>query len=137
MAIHLNLKKELLSNETESVLHLMPCDIHGDEAAHVSSYFTPYIRKLDDEHLTTSFRGYPLQGKTIILPKGYMGFILHESKILESEVRERNLFATGKFSQFTYWNYDKLPSKNDAVITALEWIDIAEALHSNEDIKTD
>ncbi|XP_046752014.1 ribonuclease H2 subunit C [Diprion similis] len=133
MAIHLNLKKEILTSEKESVLHLMPCDIHGDEPALVSSYFTPYIRRKDDEHLTTSFRGYPLQGKTITLPKGYTGLVLHENKNAESESLDRNLFATGKFTQFTYWNYDKLPSKNDAVVAALEWIDIAEALHSNED----
>ncbi|XP_015510435.1 ribonuclease H2 subunit C [Neodiprion pinetum] len=133
MAIHLNLKKEILTSEKESVLHLMPCDIHGDEPALVSSYFTPYIRRKDDEHLTTSFRGYPLQGKTITLPKGYTGLVLHESKNAESESLDRNLFATGKFTQFTYWNYDKLPSKNDAVVAALEWIDIAEALHSNDD----
>lgn len=57
-----------------------------------------------------------------------MGFVLHESKNLETESLERNLFATGKFTQFTYWNYDKVPSKNDAVVAALEWIDIAEAV---------
>lgn len=133
MAIHLNLKKEILTSEKEAVLHLIPCEIHGDEPALVSSYFTPYIRKKDDEHLTTSFRGYPLEGRTVSLPQGYVGFVLHETKNLESESSERNLFATGKFSKFTYWNYDKLPSKNDALVAALEWIDIAEALHSNEE----
>lgn len=59
MAIRLNLKKDMLANEKESVLHLMPCDIHGDEPALVSSYFTPYIRKKDDERECPDGRRHP------------------------------------------------------------------------------
>ncbi|XP_076176414.1 ribonuclease H2 subunit C isoform X2 [Ptiloglossa arizonensis] len=109
MAIRLHMKHDL-SEAKENILHLMPCKIHGDESANVSSYFTPYIRKIDDEHYNSSFRGYPLQGKKITIPSGYKG----------------------TFSYFTYWNYDKLPSKNDALVAAIDWIDIAEALHSTE-----
>lgn len=48
MAIHMHFNKEEIP-EKESVLHLMPCKIHGDESAKVSSYFEPYIRKENDE----------------------------------------------------------------------------------------
>lgn len=51
-----------------------------------------------------------------------------EYKKPETEDAERNIYATGTFKDFTYWNYDKIPSKTDAFISALDWIDIAEAV---------
>jgi len=42
--------------------------------------------------------------------------------------KERNLYCTGIFSQFTYWNYDRIPSKNDTFMAALDWIDIAKVV---------
>ncbi|CAK9826130.1 Ribonuclease H2 subunit C [Anthophora retusa] len=131
MAIRLHMKQNL-SKEKESVLHLMPCKICGDESANVSSYFTPYIRQVDDEHFKSSFRGRPLQGKRVTIPSKYKGITFVERKKPEVENIERNLYSTGTFSHFTYWNYDKLPSKNDAVAATMDWIDIAEALHSTE-----
>ncbi|XP_076677109.1 ribonuclease H2 subunit C [Andrena cerasifolii] len=131
MAIRLHMKHDL-SEEKENVMHLMPCKIHGNESANVSSYFTPYVQKIDDENYNSSFRGYPLQGKKITIPSGYKGITFLERKKPEVENVERNLYSTGTFSSFTYWNYDKLPSKNDALAAALDWIDIAEALHSTE-----
>ncbi|XP_012272325.1 ribonuclease H2 subunit C isoform X2 [Orussus abietinus] len=133
MAVHLHIKSEFIEGEKESVLHLMPCKINGDEAAKVSSYFTPYIRNDGDDYFSASFRGYPLQGKKVVVPEGYKGITFYERKKPECEGKERHLYCTGSFSQFTYWNYDKIPSKNDALAGALDWIDIAEALHSTID----
>lgn len=130
MAIRLHMNKEDLAKQEESELHLVPCKIHGDETANVSSYFKPYIRRVDEEYYDCSFRGYPLQGKKVIVPAGYKGMIFMENKKAENE--SRNLYCTGTFSRFTYWNYDRIPSKNDALAAALDWIDIAEALHSSE-----
>lgn len=48
MAIRLHMNHDL-SQEKQSVLHLMPCKIYGDESANVSTYFTPYIREVDDK----------------------------------------------------------------------------------------
>ncbi|XP_034171008.1 ribonuclease H2 subunit C isoform X1 [Osmia lignaria lignaria] len=131
MAIRLHINHDL-SEVKENVLHLMPCKIYGDESANVSSYFTPYIRNIDGEHYNASFRGHPLQGKKIVIPSGYKGLTFLEQKKSERENVERNLYSTGTFSCFTYWNYDKLPSKNDALAAAMDWIDIAEALHSTK-----
>lgn len=83
----------------------------------------------------SSFRGYPLQGKKITIPSGYKGITFLERKKPEVENVERNLYSTGTFSSFTYWNYDKLPSKNDALAAALDWIDIAEAVSQQMLIK--
>lgn len=51
-----------------------------------------------------------------------------ENKKADAENKSRNLYCTGTFSRFTYWNYDRIPSKNDALAAALDWIDIAEAV---------
>lgn len=51
-----------------------------------------------------------------------------ENKKTDAENKTRNLYCTGTFSQFTYWNYDRIPSKNDPLAAALDWIDIAEAV---------
>ncbi|XP_020290648.1 ribonuclease H2 subunit C [Pseudomyrmex gracilis] len=131
MRLRLHVNKNL-NNQEESELHLMPCKIHGDEPVKVSSFFKPYIHKVDEEHSDCSFRGYPLQGKKIKVPAGYKGVMFIENKKADTENNNRNLYSTGTFSQFTYWNYDRIPSKNDAVAAALDWIDIAEALHSSE-----
>jgi len=36
--------------------------------------------------------------------------------------------ATHKFSQFTYWNLETPPSNNDAIVKAIQWINIASAV---------
>uniref|UniRef100_A0A1B6CQE6 Uncharacterized protein n=1 Tax=Clastoptera arizonana TaxID=38151 RepID=A0A1B6CQE6_9HEMI len=111
-------------------IHYMPCKIHSDGEAKVSQYFSPNITK-DDKNglLKASFRGYPLIGKAITLPKGYKGLVLQENN--QSNIdKERKLFTKHVFKELVYWNWDKTPSKNDAFISALDWIDIAEAIHA-------
>lgn len=51
-----------------------------------------------------------------------------ENKKADAENKERNLYCTGTFSKFTYWNYDRIPSKNDALAAALDWVDVAKAV---------
>lgn len=48
MAVRLHINQKDLAKQ-ESELHLMPCKIHGDQAANVSSYFKSFIRKIDEE----------------------------------------------------------------------------------------
>ena len=62
------------------------------------------------------------------VPEGYKGITVSEHKKPDTETEKRNLYVTGKFSTFTYWNYDKVPSDSDAITKALEWIDIAKAV---------
>ena len=42
--------------------------------------------------------------------------------------QDRVMKATHKFSQFTYWNLETPPSNNDAIIKAMQWINIAAAV---------
>lgn len=75
-----------------------------------------------------ALRGFPLKGAEIKLPQTIQGVILREEEKLQIDGAERDLKFGGKFSEFTYWNYDKNPSENDAYRKALHWIKISEAV---------
>ena len=81
--------------------------------------------------MSASFRGYPLKGQVLSLPEGYRGIVLQETIKPLSETAERNLHVTHSFKSFTYWNWDKTPSKNDLLLSALDWIEVSEAVSSN------
>lgn len=61
-------------------------------------------------------------------PEGYVGMVLHESVKPATENEDRKFYVVHNFDSIVYWNYDKTPSKNDALDQALAWIDIAEAV---------
>lgn len=62
------------------------------------------------------------------LPKDYVGVVLHENIRPVTDKEERRVYLIHKFNSFRYWNWDKVPSKNDVFLKALDWIDIAEAV---------
>lgn len=62
------------------------------------------------------------------VPEDYQGVIFNENKKPLNEEAERNLKATGTFKSFTYWNYDKTPSRNDALAKVVDWIDISDVV---------
>ncbi|XP_062559611.1 uncharacterized protein LOC134224291 [Armigeres subalbatus] len=142
MAINLHLKSSDVQASLQDVsrLQYIPATIRGDGPAKVEQYFDSYTEKLEDNTLANALRGYPLRGKRIDLPENYCGVIFQEtSKPLSSE-EERNFSFAGAFKEFTYWNYDKIPSKNDAFEKALDWMELSSVLHeplTQEDLKTD
>lgn len=128
--------------------HLMPCRIeYKGSTALAKEYFWPTIRTIneggDDQQgrdstgdylrktravssvanpiLVASFRGRPLQGKKLNLPDGY------EGSVVSTENSKKH---AKKFKSFTYWNWDEIPTNDDAVVKALQWIDVAKAIHS-------
>uniref|UniRef100_A0A1B6L5D9 Uncharacterized protein n=1 Tax=Graphocephala atropunctata TaxID=36148 RepID=A0A1B6L5D9_9HEMI len=128
-AVHLQ-KSECIEDNSKKLVHYIPCKIHLDGSAKVTQYFLSSTNK--NGELEASFRGHPLKGKVVELPKGYTGLILEET-IQRSEDQERTLHVTKTFSELTYWNWDKVPTKNDVFLAAMDWIDIANALHSPVD----
>jgi len=121
-------------------VHLMACEIEHDGEAQVASYFDTSVReegtKPGVEHgekaLSASFRGRSLKGCVLNLPAGYTGYVMKEEKRPFTEEEDRVLKATHKFSQFTYWNLETPPSNNDSITKALQWINIASALHRSD-----
>lgn len=87
---------------------------------------TTFFFKTTDKK--ASFRGRPLLGEEISLPSGYKGLVVQETKQPLVENVDRTLHTSNLFDQLTYWNWDKVPSANDPFISALSWIDIAEAV---------
>lgn len=77
---------------------------------------------------TGSFRGYPLRGKKVEIPEGYVGLVLHESIRPSREKDERKFYIVNNFNNITFWNWDKVPSDNDSITQALQWIDIAQVV---------
>lgn len=75
-----------------------------------------------------ALRGYPIKGIEMKLPENLQGVVLRESEKLQIDGAERELRFGGKFNQFTYWNYDKNPSENDAYKKALHWLKVSEAV---------
>ena len=59
-------------------------------------------------------RGYPLKGIEIKLPENLQGVVFRENEHLKIEDADRELKFGGKFDSFTYWNYDRVPTENDA-----------------------
>lgn len=75
-----------------------------------------------------SFRGYKLNGTKIEIPEGYKGIITKENVRPVTDKQDRKFYVINNFEHINYWNWDKKTSKNDAIVQALDWIDIAEAV---------
>lgn len=151
----IELKRQAGSSSNGVLLqcHLMPCKIdYNKPTVKAKEYFWPTIQvlrkggdeeqgriKSDDSHApenspenpiyTASFRGRPLQGRKIKLPEDYKGCIVPK------EAKMANNGSSNEFNEFTYWNWDELPSDNDAVVKALQWINISKAIHASNSAK--
>lgn len=114
--------------------HLLPCKIHATDTQDTHDLFESYQRTRDNDIFVSSFRGRLLEGKRISIPPGYKGIVFSEAESRDEDGdfqrKERDLHYAGEFSEFTYWNYDKTPSQDDPIIGVLDWLDIAESLHS-------
>lgn len=56
------------------------------------------------------------------------GLVLQETRKPLDEEADRILRVKGTFENFTYWNYDKVPSAADGYNQALQIVDIAEVV---------
>lgn len=142
-------------SDDQAICHLMPCSIeHKQTNVRAREYFWPTVRQLevggdDDQGRTTkhsksigddniedpilvaSFRGRPLQGRLVKIPDGYRGHMLSKQDKSHANNNKANngLKVKKHFDEFTYWNWDQLPSKNDAVVKAMGWLRISKSIH--------
>ncbi|XP_055625112.1 uncharacterized protein LOC129767886 [Toxorhynchites rutilus septentrionalis] len=131
MAINIKFKQSDLetSLENPAKIHFVPATIEGDGSAKVEQYFDSYTEELVDKTLVNALRGYPLRGKEFTLPEGHTAVIFQETQKPLSAEEDRNFSFAGAFQKFTYWNYDKIPSKSDPLVKALDWMQLSQALH--------
>ncbi|XP_025422631.1 uncharacterized protein LOC112692238 [Sipha flava] len=122
-------------------LHLLPCKIHprspdSDKqtfSAPVDRYFRPYTDATADEEngalWHASLRGKPLTGVELNMPDGYVGILC------SSKVEPDNFEATVKVTaddevtrQLMYWNWDRVPTREDPLLAAFDWVRVSEAM---------
>lgn len=79
--------------------------------------------------LVGSLRGYPLAGAKIQVPEGYTGVVVRETRPgLSMEEENRIMKAVCQFNSFTYWNWDRHPSRSDPYQQAMNWTAIADVV---------
>ncbi|XP_061756181.1 ribonuclease H2 subunit C isoform X3 [Nerophis ophidion] len=139
-------------------MHMIPCEIEHNGPAQVSQYFTAAVKDrkhgrlhflmsfFQNCHLiinycmffpllekTVSFRGRGLKGQELTCPQGYTGLVLKEINTTGSDQEDRTLKVTSVFDKLTYWNLETPPNSDDAVVMAMDWPDLAEAIHGAVD----
>ena len=140
---------EVMKNPvTADHLHYLPCSVNFTGETEVDERFRKLTEKNEDTGvLTGSFRGFPLEGKSVSLPENYTGLRDPESGehssvlflpgvVLEGgkaglTAQDRKTRVTSTFSEVTYWNYDRTPGPADPWHQALQWTRVAEVLHSD------
>uniref|UniRef100_A0A8B9YEI1 Ribonuclease H2 subunit C n=1 Tax=Bos mutus grunniens TaxID=30521 RepID=A0A8B9YEI1_BOSMU len=117
----------------------------------VGRFFTPAIR-MGPDGLEASFRGRSLRGEEVVVPPGFVGYVVTEEKaevlmgkqddherqeqeLLEPpEALERDcdrfMGATASFSSFTVWGLESIPGPDAKLRGALSWPSLAAAIHA-------
>uniref|UniRef100_A0A3Q2XLN6 Ribonuclease H2, subunit C n=1 Tax=Hippocampus comes TaxID=109280 RepID=A0A3Q2XLN6_HIPCM len=108
-------------------LHLIPCEIEHNGPAQISQYFNAAMKDRKHEK-TISFRGRGLKGQELICPQGYTGLVLKEFNKPSSDQEDRTLKVSCVFDKLTYWNLENPPNSDDAVVMAMDWPELAEAV---------
>ncbi|XP_013861403.1 ribonuclease H2 subunit C [Austrofundulus limnaeus] len=111
-------------------VHLLPCEIEHNGVAQVSQYFTATTKDHKQEK-TVSFRGRGLKGQEISCPQGYTGLVLKEVNKHGSDQEDRTVRISSVFNKLTYWNLETPPTSDDAVVMAMDWPEVAEAIHGS------
>lgn len=110
----------------------MPCEIEHNGTAHISEYFSATAKHCKHEQ-TVSFRGRGLKGQEISCPQGFTGFVLKEVNRPGSDEEDRTVRVSSVFHKLTYWNLETPPSSDDTIVMAMDWPELAEALHGPVD----
>ncbi|XP_058505320.1 ribonuclease H2 subunit C [Solea solea] len=109
-------------------VHLLPCEIEHSGSAQVSQYFTATTKDHKFEK-TVSFRGRELKGQEISCPQGYTGLVLKETNKPGSDQEDRTVKVSSVFDKLTYWNLETPPNSDDMIVMAMDWPELADAIH--------
>ncbi|CAI5652429.1 ribonuclease H2 subunit C isoform X1 [Oreochromis niloticus] len=113
----------------QAPVHLMPCEIEHNGPAQVNQYFTA-TTKDQKQDKSVSFRGRGLKGQKISCPQGYTGLVLKEINKPGSDQEDRTVKVSSVFDKMTYWNLETPPNSDDTIVMAMDWPDLAEAIHA-------
>jgi len=131
----------------QQAVHLLPCKIHtrkpgGDcqtLTAPVDRYFCPYAKSATDDESAlwhSSLRGKPLTGVKLSMPDGYVGVLCvgkdDSGNAIDNTAAEQSI-AGEVTGQLMYWNWDRIPTREDPLLSALDWMRVSEAIMANND----
>lgn len=142
--------------QVKQSIHLLPCKIRPRKStkknqtftAPVDKYFCPYSKDVSNDVTDkndlviggklwhASLRGKPLTGIQLGMPDGYVGLFCRKADETDQE-GNADLIADQSngcvAQQLMYWNWDRVPTREDPLLAALDWIHVSEALMSNSD----
>lgn len=111
-------------------VQFMPFSVKYDGETEIKERFTRFTEENTTKKcLENSVRGYPLEGSVLSVPEAYTGIVVETSREGLDPDQEKEGRVTSTFNSFTYWNYDRVPGGGDAYQQALQWIQVAAALH--------
>ena len=136
----------------DDLLQHVPAKIGYSGEEHVKTYFTDFIKAETEDGddvdmesggkatdvLTTALRGRPLKGCQVDIPEGYNALVLQTGRSHGGSLGERTEAAqmrvVQKLDKITAWNYDSDPTNpgGNTVSRALQWIQLAKVLHSED-----
>uniref|UniRef100_A0A4W2BVX8 Adaptor related protein complex 5 subunit beta 1 n=1 Tax=Bos indicus x Bos taurus TaxID=30522 RepID=A0A4W2BVX8_BOBOX len=144
-----HLRPDTLRDPAPASLHLLPCEVPVNRPTPVGRFFTPAIR-MGRDGLEASFRGRSLRGEEVVVPPGFVGYVVTEEKAevlmgkqddhergagtagpeaLERDC-DRFMGATASFSSFTVWGLESIPGPDAKLRGALSWPSLAAAIHA-------
>lgn len=82
--------------------------------------------------LTARLRGFPLKGSRMKVPEGYSGVVLKEAQAVEAGDGGRVVRGVARFDTFTFWNWDRQPSRSDKYQQALDWLEVASVVSGGQ-----
>ncbi|XP_072293764.1 ribonuclease H2 subunit C [Eucyclogobius newberryi] len=113
-------------------VHLLPCELEHNGPAQIMEYFCATVKDHKPEK-TVSFRGRELKGQEVSCPQRCTGLVLKEVNRPGSEEEDRTVRVTSVFDKLTYWNLETPPSSDDTIVRAMDWPELAEAIHGPVD----
>jgi len=112
-------------------LHYIPAKIEWNQEANVDTRFTNLINTTEDGALQVELRGRPLYGDKIELPSNFHGFVASKGGPSIGTGKDKGIRRlTAEFSDYTYWNWDRKPSKMDTHVKLQDWLELSQILHT-------
>ncbi|PVU90909.1 hypothetical protein BB560_006166 [Smittium megazygosporum] len=137
------------SNNKPSTLHRLPFSVDYDGLAKTTAYFNFSKTSPPKNEYRCSFRGRALRGISVQIPEDYkVGVVqkinsnsdeqedpeslsFNESSPFDSSIKQPNLVLKQSFDNWIEWGHDFLPNDDNNAISALNWIQLSELIHSD------
>lgn len=108
-----------------SAICRLPCEVPTEGDVEASNWFFPEASS-DPQVYNANFRGRKLAGIECELPSAYEALVLRQG----DQGASSSLAIEGVGRSLVQFNHDFEPSQSEAGFRALEWLTIADALHT-------